>query len=246
MKRLKRNILAAAAATLFPLFAMCALAQNESEALRSWMEEQRRAIEQIASFQILETTRHTWDGGFGKQILRTQARLRGGPEAEPPGRSNIRMVLNGKEVSPERGNRIRRQQRSMFRPEMGRIIESFRFPVQDLSRLRLNREMTEEVLNGVPVLRVDAVPRSRPSPIERMTAWFDAETFQLLATQTLLRALAGKTILMHSTYERIDGIDMPVQRVLEGSARVRRRMRLFTVLFERTVDFSNHRLEFAE
>ncbi len=185
MKRLKIHILAAAAVTISPLFAFGALAQNESEALRSWMEEQRQAVEQLASFQVHETALHTWDGGFGKQTLRTQARLRGGPDANPPGRKIVRMELNGKEVPPERGNQIRRKLRSMFRPEMGRIVESFRFPVQDLSRMRLNREITEEELHGVPVWRVDAVPRSRPFPIERMTAWFDTETFQLLATQTL-------------------------------------------------------------
>ncbi len=246
MRRLNRNILIVAAATFFPFLAIGALAQNESEPFRSWMEEQRQSIERITSFQVNETVLHTMDGGFGKQALRTQARLRGGPDADPPGRTIIRMELNGREVSPEHGERVRRQQRSMFRTEIGRVFESFRFPVQDFSRMQMTRQMTEDELHGVPVWRVDAAPRTRSNPVERMTAWFDAETFQLLATQTLMHTRGGQPVRVRSTYQRIDGIDLPLQRVLEGSSAVRRRMRLFTVLFERTIDFSNYQLEFAE
>ncbi|MCH8122565.1 MAG: hypothetical protein IH853_05530 [Bacteroidetes bacterium] len=217
-------------------------AQDNRRLLRTWMQGQRSAVEKIGSLRVVESVEQVMDSGFGKQELRFEAVRELGPDAQSPGRTISRIRFNGREVPVDRGERVRRRFRSMLRPEMARLLDAYRFPVREIARMVPSRSITQEALDGTPMWRVDSVPRNQGGPIERLTAWFDQDDFRLQASQTVLSLPRGNSLRIRTAYDRFDGIDLPVHRQVEGSTPVRRRMRLFTMLFEQRVEYSDYEI----
>ena len=52
----------------------------------------------------------------------------------------------------------------------------------------------------------------------------------------------GTPFTITTTYRRIDGLDLPVARTVEGTIPTRRRMRTFTLLFRLEATYSDYRL----
>ncbi len=221
-------------------------AQDARELLRTWMEGQRSAVEAIGSLRVTESIEQVMDSGFGKQELRLEAIREAGPEAESPGRTISWIRFNGREVPIDRGNRVRRRLRAMLRPEVARLLETFRFPVQEMARMAPSGAISQEDLEGALMWRIDTVPRNRSGPYERLTAWFDEENFHLQATQAILSSRGENSLRIRTAYDRFDRIDLPVHRQIEGSTPVRRRMRFFTMLFEQRVEYSDFEISLKD
>ena len=219
-----------------------AVAQSGEALLSNWMASQRDAVRTVSTVRVDEKIVLSIDGGFGKQTLQMDAIRTVGPGSDPPGRAVHRALMNGQEIPFERGERFRRQQRGLLMPEIARLVENFRFPIQDFARMRITRTISQENVNGEQMWRVDATPRNQPDPVERMTAWFDVVEFQLRETQAVLRGKGPATLQILTSYRRIDGIDMPEHIHVEGSSRVRRRTRFFTTLFEVDTSYSDYTL----
>ncbi len=222
------------------------LAQDARGLLRTWMEGQRSAIEEIGSLRVTESIEHVMDSGFGRQELRLEATREVGPEAESPGRTISWIRFNGRKVPTGRGNGIRRRLRGMLRPEMAGLLDGFRFPVQELARMKPPEAISQEDLDGSPMWRMDTVPRNRGGPSERLTAWFDQENFHLQATQTIFSSRGERSLRIRTAYDRFDGIDLPIHRQIEGSTPVRRRTRFYTMLFEQRIEYSEFEITLKE
>ena len=237
---------ALALASILTGVALPASSQDVERLLREWLATQREAVAGVASVTLDETTRISVDGGFGRQTLVAGAVRTVGPSEGPGSHEIVRMELNGSEIAFERGERFRRQQRGLWRPEIGRMMESFRFPVRDFGRMRMARAVMDESPDGRAAWRIDVVPRAMPDPVERMTAWFEPAEFRLILTESILRAPSARPVRVRTWYERFRGIDMPVEVRAEGSSRMRRRMRFFTTLFEIETIYSSHAVDFVE
>jgi hypothetical protein len=94
--------------------------------------------------------------------------------------------------------------------------------------------------------RVDLVPQLLPNPIERLTAWFDLESFHLLDALAVLRVPEANTVRLETAYKRVDGLDLPRHVHAEGSSRMRRRMRYFTTFFEMDLTLYDQAIIFSE
>ncbi|GMQ81384.1 MAG: hypothetical protein BMS9Abin05_0815 [Rhodothermia bacterium] len=246
MKALRTYLLVVALALGGFLSARNLSAQDAGGLLRTWMEGQRSAVEAIGSLRVTESVEQVMDSGFGKQELRLKATRQVGPEAESPGRTISWIRFNGRELPIDRGNVVRRRLRRMLRPEMARLMDAFRFPVQAVARMAPPRTISQEDLDGAPMWRVDSVPRNRSGPYERFTAWFDEENFHLQATQAILSSRGENSLRIRTAYDRFDGIDLPVHRQIEGSTPVRRRMRFFTMLFKQRVEYSDFEISLKD
>ena len=94
--------------------------------------------------------------------------------------------------------------------------------------------------------RVDLVPQELPNPVERLTAWFDADSFHLRESLAVLEAPGQNSVRVETTYVRVDGIDLPKHIIADGSSRMLRRSRYFTTLFQIDMTVSGHQVILAD
>ena len=112
--------------------------------------------------------------------------------------------------------------------------------------MSVSRAVSEEMSGGESMWRFDTVPRNQPNPIERLTAWFDDDDFHLRITEAILHSPDGHTFRVRTTYRPIEGIDLPIQRTVSGTGRVRRRARFFTLVFDQIVEYTDYEVVFSE
>lgn len=224
-----------------------ALGQQEaSRSFRTWMEGQRSVVENVGSLQVSEHTEHEMDGGFGRQLFEFDALRSMGPDAETPGRMMSNLVANGVSVPDQQADRFRRNIALSLRPEVGRHLQAFRFPIQEIARMIASRDISEELLDGEQMWRIDMTSRNREGPFERITLWFNKAPFQLHSSLALAAGPGRSSIQIRTDYNRVGTLDMPSVRVIEGSVPVRRRMKMFTMLFKQTTTYSEYELSFKE
>lgn len=135
---------------------------------------------------------------------------------------------------------------SVMRPDVLRRFDSFIFPGQLFGRFKPAGSPSIEERDGIEYWRLDAVPRERQGPFARLTAWFDAANFSLRASHAILPLPGRARLSIRTNYETIDGLDVPIRRVIKGSIPMRRRMRMFFSDFEQIIRYSDYELKFQE
>ncbi len=80
-----------------------------------------------------------------------------------------------------------------------------------------------------------------------MTLWFSRGAPVLLQSRFVVRPeQPGPPILVHTEYDRRDGLDVPRFRRVEGSFSMRRRFRTFTTLFSYDAEYTGYRFDRSE
>ena len=91
--------------------------------------------------------------------------------------------------------------------------------------------------------RLEVVPRLENRPVERITLWFTQQGQRLHRSRILVQPRNGQPpILLTTDYTRLEGLDVPANRRIEGTVQTKRRMRTFTMLFVYTAAYSDYRL----
>ena len=89
----------------------------------------------------------------------------------------------------------------------------------------------------------DSPPMARPgegSPIERTSLWFDSQSNQLIMSSTELKMPGGRSLVVESRYERVNGVDVPVWRTVKGTFTMQRRLRSITAKLEHESMYSGY------
>lgn len=84
---------------------------------------------------------------------------------------------------------------------------------------------------------------ARPAPPEEITAFFDTETFRLKTTRLIIQLPGRARLVVRTRYRQIHGLDVPIERTIEGTVPTRRRNRVFTVSVRQRVIYSDYSFE---
>jgi hypothetical protein len=81
-----------------------------------------------------------------------------------------------------------------------------------------------------------------PRPIE-ITGLFDFETYHLRMTRLILPLPGRARLVIRTRYRSIEGLDVPVERTIEGTIPTRRRDRVIAVSVRQRIVYSDYRFE---
>jgi hypothetical protein len=76
--------------------------------------------------------------------------------------------------------------------------------------------------------------------VARAVWWLDPADGRLVQARVFVESPEGGAFDASVRYARIEGIDLPVRRRVEGSFPLRRRMRTFTILVDVRADIEGH------
>lgn len=78
------------------------------------------------------------------------------------------------------------------------------------------------------------------APVERITYWFDEDIERLIMSFSVVTFPGNRSLEAQTSYERIEGLDVPVWRTIEGTFAMQRRLRTITVRLKHESTFSNY------
>lgn len=242
MRHLASILLACLVAGLF--LARGAWAQpRPAELLRGWLDSQQERLEQLSSLEVHEDASLVLDGPFGSRALETTARVVVRRPEERWERDILAASLDGRPVPPERWEMALRHRTRMVGPRAAEAIRSVVLLPRALRDMRPAGRPERDEVDGRPVWRYDLVSRTRSGPVERVALWL-TPTGRLVQSRVVAHARPDAPPLVVTTwYDRLEGLDLPVERHIEGTAQTRRRMRTFTMLFDYEATYRDYRLE---
>jgi hypothetical protein len=133
-------------------------------------------------------------------------------------------------------------------------METYRLPIQDVVRFfSVDRARLVE-RDGQMFWKVDANselpsregrppgPARRPPPIVQSTLWFTTDTFRLSAMITEIPLPGRRFLSVRANYEAVGSLDVPVRRIVEGTIPLRRRDRMFAVVFKQVTDYDQYQI----
>lgn len=218
-----------------------ALAQRPArDVVAYWVRQQSDAARPLASVEVDE--RATWqvDGRRGASRIEQRARVRARPREDVYERDVVDTRVDGR---PHRGHRGGPPMRHLLDPGLERFGARLLLPLGLVRELRPAAPPMRVEDDGRPQWRVDLVPERPRHPVERATLWFDADEGRLVQSRLLVHA-PGDPHVVTTRYRRVEGLDLPSERRLEGTLTTRRRARTFTVLFALETRYDDYRLTF--
>ncbi|MEM6647856.1 MAG: hypothetical protein AAF730_16540 [Bacteroidota bacterium] len=189
-------------------------AYGQDDALvRSWLEQQEARFAEADSVVVVESYTLRLEGSFGERT-RTHDRLkRLWPPPERPGLDRT--------PPPRRARNGLRDRRLPF----NHIDAMLRHQLPRLDLVDAVVEQTQEQQAVRHTLRA----AERRSPIQTATLWIDPSTLRLLRSAIDVRLpFQDEPMRVETTYQRTDGIDVPLTRTAEGNMRRKRRGRTFS------------------
>lgn len=236
-----------------------------------WGEEQASRYETVERFAVTEEAAWSLDGPYGPRRIRIVSHLAGTPEEEDLDREVQLVQFDGRDVEPERWIAFERRRRSLAGTETEELTRSV-FQLSYLLRdVRPLGEPTVEDLDGKPSWRFNLAPREPDGPVEQITLWLSRDG-RLLRTRAVVHRpprrdrergrdrdgewrerrehkehpTAPTPFLVTTDYARVEGIDVPQHRHIEGIIQRKRRERFFSMLFEYEADYRDYRIERAD
>jgi hypothetical protein len=101
----------------------------------------------------------------------------------------------------------------------------------------------EDLLDEQPHWRFDLAPERRRARVERLTLWLTPDG-HLRRSRALLSPRRpprrDAPFVVTTDYARVQGLDVPAHRHIEGIVQQRRRERSFSMLFDYTATYSDH------
>ncbi len=210
--------------------------------VRSWLRHQVEHGADAVRFTFDERSELTTDGPFGTRRIRQEVRVTGGAGDAPWDRTFVALSVNDRPVGPGRWGEPGRRRHGVESPPMERIMRESHLGPRLFERMRTTGTAARDAVGSADAWRVEFLPRDPAAPAERLTLWFDRTGARLLRARMLLRRERGEAPLQVTTdYTRIDGLDVPRARHIEGTLQLRRRMRTFTVLFSYRGEYDHYR-----
>ena len=210
--------------------------------VRAWLASQTERGRDIGRVELREQAAWTVDGPFGVRSIGWEADVSGGPETDGWQREPISATSNGRPIPLVRWQNLDKQRRGMMGPHAEGVARAVIQFHKLIANMRPSGEAVLEIVDGVPRWRVEMVPRRRREAVERYTLWFDRDVGRLVRSRALVRApRTDRPFLITTDYTRVDGVDVPSRRLMEGTTKMKRRRRTYTVLFTYDASFDAYR-----
>lgn len=198
--------------------------------LHPWLSQQVAHSRGLEAFSFHERASYVLDGPNGARRVQHRAEIEGGADRRDWTRTFLAVEVNGRPVPPERWDEVEQRRQGLGNLPFLRILQATHLGPQLFRRLEPAGPVAPAE-NGAR-WRLDLIPRRAQPPLERVTLWFDRDG-RLRNSRILLRPQNNDAPFVVTTeYARVDGLDVPVRRHIEGTVQVRRRSRIFTMLLQ--------------
>ncbi|NNE69888.1 MAG: hypothetical protein HKN29_05935 [Rhodothermales bacterium] len=208
-----------------------AVAQDAGIWVKRWVVEQREASVTVAGLHFEETGVYALDGAFGARSLDVDSRVHV-ELANPEIRRRVTRVLTEDGEVREGESEGRRRLRNPVRRDLLGSADRLLFPAQLLESQEPRGPVEPERLGGQDVFRLVTVAASPDDAVESVVWHFARPSGRLVQARAIVRGEGRGTLVVDMKYGRQEGLDLPVERTIEGSFEVRRRTRTFTVLVD--------------
>lgn len=210
--------------------------------LRGWLASQDAMASNLARVALREEAAWTLDGPFGVRRLLTLAEVEGSTGDEAWQRRVLEVEVNGRRVPRERWEQAEQQRRRLMDPRAETAARAVVQIHQLLAKLRPAGDTSRDALDGVRCWRIELVPRNRREAIERVTLWFSRSDGHLARSRVVVERRRGAMPFIVTTdYRRVEGLDVPRRRHIEGTTQMRRRLRTYTILFTYEATYADYR-----
>lgn len=226
-------------ASLAPAFAQ----QAARPLVRQWIQEQRATNASFSQLQLTEKTRLLVEGPAGPQETLLEARIEGIPGTMDFERTIEQMRFNRRPIPLARREAEERRRYNVMGVAFKAFMQSAGLPARLLARMTPTTPLQRDIIDGKTYWRFEMTPRREIPAIERLTVWFDQDDESLHQIRMVLNRRNGEQpLVVHTQYDRFEGLDLPVERITEGTVRRRQRGKLFTYIFKLQMTFGNHSL----
>ena len=216
---------------------------DHEDILRNWFLSQRTAISDQDTLTYDEMAHWRIDAPFGSPALELNSNVRKNPFLARTWKRAVSARVNDRPVMPARLEEVKDRWQSNTRKQISEIIVEADPRPGLLQRMSSVSSVSRETIDDRSAWRVDVIRNDRRLLLERLTLWFDIQTGQLLRTRGIANSVQdGPSFVVTTNYENISNFDVPVRRFVEGSVRIKRRSRFYTVLISHTQEFSNFRI----
>lgn len=232
---------------ILPIIVFCSIlpagasAQTATERLDRWAAGQKTALAGVRQITMLERGHHMYEGAAGARRLGMSTRYTLGPGAEPPQREVIEITVDGKPVDRPEGDRPRRHE-NPIQESMQRAVDLLFQPARILPLMHPPEEVETVEMGGQEYMSIRMRALDPGPGLVRAVWWLDPADGRLVQVRVFVENPEGGALDASVRYERIEGIDLPVRRRVEGSFPWRRRMRTFTILLDVRADIEEHRV----
>ena len=215
---------------------------SDADYFRRWVQSQMEQWDRIESVEFRERSRRTLDNPFGVNRAQVESRVVGYPDDREYERRIVSAEVEGRRVPPRRMEEFR-ERWTRFSQQLGRGSNVFSaWRLRALLATRPSGRPIREDYDGTEAYRVDLVPADRQANIDRITMWFSARGGRALASRTVFEQRGQRSsLIVEIEYERIDGIDVPRSRRIDGTVQTRRRLRHFTTIVTLESRFDEYR-----
>ena len=210
--------------------------------VRAWAASQGAHADEIEGVTLREHSEWTIDGPFRLRRTRLVADVHGERDGEGWARDPVEVAIDGRPVPLERWQQWERQRRQLLGPRTEEAARTVILLHDMLEHLVPAGGAVPDALDGVPAWRVELVARTAREPLDRYTLWFDRQRGHLLRSRAVARPRRSERPLVVVTeYARVEGLDVPRRRRLEGSTQMKRRLRTYTVLYSYQARYDDYR-----
>lgn len=198
----------------------------------------------IAEVEVVEQTTRTLDGPFGRHRIELKTRLTGSLQGGPWHRETLGATLDGSPRPNAQGRGLERRSMGMLGPEFRSLFRMAQLPRRRIGRLQPIGPLQEDERDGKATWRLEAAPRNPDTPLERVTLWF-SPAGHLVHSRMIMRK-RGSLLISTVDYMRLQGLDVPRARNIEGTLQTKRRMRTFSTLFTLEATYDAYRFTRAD
>lgn len=78
------------------------------------------------------------------------------------------------------------------------------------------------------------------APQQGMMIWLDPETAELVQTRMHVRSPSDRRLMAETHFERINGLDVPISRLVRGAFPMQRRLRTITLVLDHYTEYSDY------
>ena len=206
--------------------------------VQAWAASQGPRADALGRVELVEHGEWMIDGPFRLRRTAVVSRVAGGRGTDGWQREPVEVTVDGQPVPLARWQELDERRRELLGAPAERAARAVVILHDALGQLE---PAGETVLDG-RAWRVELVPRDRREPLERYTLWFDRQQGHLLRSRAIARARrTDRPLVVVTEYARVEGLDVPRRRHIEGSTQMKRRLRTYTILFAYEARYEDYR-----